>query len=62
MLDIRIIRNNPSLVKDILEKRNLKLDVDKFLEIDKEKLDLIVKVDELRAIKNKVSRDIPILS
>jgi seryl-tRNA synthetase len=32
------------------------------LEIDAEKLELIVKVDELRAIKNKVSKEIPTLS
>jgi seryl-tRNA synthetase len=62
MLDIKIIRNNPDLVKDNIVKRNLKLDLDLFLKIDTEKLDLIVKVDELRAIKNKVSKEIPTLS
>ncbi|MDP3380684.1 MAG: hypothetical protein Q8S84_04090 [bacterium] len=62
MLDIKIIRNNPELVKDIIVKRNLKLDLNKFLEIDTHKLELIVKVDELRAIKNKVSKEIPSLS
>jgi len=62
MLDIKIIRNNPESVKDNIKKRCLDLDLDKFLEIDKEKLDLIVKVDELRAIKNKVSKEIPNLS
>lgn len=62
MLDIKIIRNNPELVKDNIQKRNLSLDLDKFLEIDAEKLDLIIKVDELRAVKNKVSKEIPTLS
>lgn len=62
MLDIKIIRNNPDLVKDNIQKRNLKLDLDKFLEIDAQKLELIIKVDELRAIKNKVSKEIPTLS
>lgn len=62
MLDIKIIRNNPDLVKDIIKKRNLKLDLNAFLELDREKLDLIIKVDELRAIKNKVSKEIPTLS
>ena len=62
MVDIKIIRNNPELIKDNIKKRCLDLDLDKFLEIDKEKLDLIVKVDELRAIKNKVSKEIPTLS
>jgi seryl-tRNA synthetase len=62
MLDIKIIRNNPELVNDNIQKRNLDLDTDKFLEIDREKLDLIIKVDELRAVKNKVSKEIPTLS
>jgi seryl-tRNA synthetase len=62
MLDIKIIRENPDLVKDNIKKRTLKLDLDVFLEIDSKKLDLIIKVDELRAIKNKVSKEIPTLS
>jgi len=62
MLDIKIIRNNSDLVRDVIKKRNLKLDLNEFLEIDKEKLDLIIKVDELRALKNKVSKEIPNLS
>jgi seryl-tRNA synthetase len=62
MLDIKIIRSNPDLVKDVIKKRNLKLDLNEFLEIDREKLDLIIKVDELRALKNKVSKEIPTLS
>lgn len=62
MLDIKIIRSNPEMVKDIIKKRNLNLDLDNFLEIDSEKLDLIIKVDDLRALKNKVSKEIPTLS
>ncbi|MDD3793193.1 MAG: serine--tRNA ligase [Candidatus Gracilibacteria bacterium] len=62
MLDIKIIRNNPDLVADVIKKRNLKLDLDTFLEIDREKLDLIIKVDSYRALKNKVSKEIPTLS
>ncbi len=62
MLDIKIIRNNRESVKDNIKKRYLDLDLDKFLEIDSEKLKLIIKVDDLRAIKNKVSKEIPTLS
>ena len=62
MLDIKIIRENPELVKDNIKKRNLTLNVDAFLELDKQKNSLIVKTDELRALKNKVSKEIPTLS
>ena len=34
MLDIKIIRNNPDLVKDVIKKRNLKVNLDDFLDID----------------------------
>jgi seryl-tRNA synthetase len=61
MLDIKIIRNNPDMVKDSIKKRNLKLDLDKFLRIDSERLELLAKVDNLRALKNKVSKEVPTL-
>ena len=50
MLDIKLIRNNTDLVKDVISKRNMTLDVDAFLSIDKEKLELIQKIDELREL------------
>jgi seryl-tRNA synthetase len=62
MLDIKIIRDNPDMVQDVIEKRNLTLDVKSFLELDQQKRDLIVKTDELRTLKNKVSKEIPTLS
>jgi len=62
MLDLKIIRQQPELVKDVIKKRNLDLNLDEFLELDKKKRDLIVKVDELRATKNKVSKEIPTLN
>ena len=62
MLDIKIIRTTPELVKDIIQKRNMNLDVSSFLELDVKKLDLIQKIDSYRELKNKVSKEIPNLS
>ena len=62
MLDIKLIRNNTDLVKDVISKRNMTLDVDVFLSIDKEKLELIQKIDELRELKNKFNKELPNLS
>ncbi|PID83942.1 serine--tRNA ligase [Candidatus Gracilibacteria bacterium] len=62
MLDIKIIRTQPQLVKDIIQKRNMTLDVDAFLDIDAKRTQLIIETDELRALKNKVSKEIPSLS
>jgi seryl-tRNA synthetase len=62
MLDIKIIRNNPEAVKDSIKKRCLNLDVDAFLALDKEVVEQKIKVEDLRAIRNKVSKEIPTLS
>ncbi|MCP4523980.1 MAG: serine--tRNA ligase, partial [Candidatus Gracilibacteria bacterium] len=62
MLDIKIIRENPEKVQDIIQKRNLKLNVADFLVIDAKKRDLILQIDALRTLKNKVSKEIPTLS
>mgnify|MGYP001942716785 CR=1 FL=1 len=62
MLDIKIIRENPEMIQDIIQKRNMTLDVKSFLELDQKKRDLIIKTDELRTLKNKVSKEIPNLS
>ncbi len=62
MLDLKIIRENPDLVKENIKKRNLKLNLDDFLALDKLKLELIIQVDEMRETRNKVSKEIPTLS
>ena len=62
MLDIKIIRENPEWVKDNIKKRNLTLDLDAFLELDKQKNLLITKTDELRSLRNTVSKEIPQMS
>jgi seryl-tRNA synthetase len=62
MLDLKIIREQADLVKDVIKKRNLDLNLDDFLALDKQKRELIVKIDELRETKNKVSKEIPQMS
>ena len=61
MLDIKLIRKDPDLVKYSIEKRWMKVDIDRFLFLDKEIVSLKQKIDELRAVKNKVSKEIPLL-
>lgn len=53
MLDIRFIRENVGKVKDNIKNRGLKVDVDKLLELDKKRLDLLVLSETLRSLKNK---------
>lgn len=56
MLDIKFVRDNPDLVKkNLLRRRKDQTMVDNLLEIDKDRRDLIVIVDELKAQRNKIS-------
>ena len=56
MLDIKFIRENLSDVKDMLEKRNVTLDVEHLLSLDAKRVNLIQKSEELRAERNKLSK------
>lgn len=62
MIDLKIVRNNPENYKDNIKKRNLNINLDYFLEIDKKLIDLNIKLDEIRASKNSFSKIIPTLS
>ncbi len=59
MLDIRRIRKNPEEVKKALEKRHGDYPIDKVLELDKKRRDILTKVEEMKAKQNSVSKDIP---
>ncbi|MCT4617604.1 MAG: serine--tRNA ligase [Candidatus Gracilibacteria bacterium] len=62
MIDLKLLRTNPELYKDSAKKRGSNVDIDAFLVLDKEVVKLKQEIDELRTIKNKVSREIPTLS
>lgn len=59
MLDINFIRQNPEKVKEACEKKQVKLDVDRILELDKKKRELLVKSENLKAEQNKISKHLP---
>ena len=48
MLDIKFIRENPEVVKEEIKKRNMKIDLDVFLNLDKKKRELQQEVEDLR--------------
>jgi seryl-tRNA synthetase len=56
MLDINFIRENSQKVKEACEKKQVKVDVDKILELDKKKRELITNLESLKAEQNKISR------
>ena len=60
MLDPRLIRENPDLVKQAVKNKSEKCDIDAILELDRQRRELIGEKESLEAKKNKASRDIAV--
>lgn len=58
MLDIKIIRENPEKINELLKRRNPELSIDKVIEIDAERRKVQTKADELRAKRKSESQKI----
>lgn len=56
MLDINFIRENIKLVKRSIEAREADVDLEKLLDLDTQRRELILKVDELRAKRNESAK------
>ncbi|MCL2033728.1 MAG: serine--tRNA ligase [Oscillospiraceae bacterium] len=63
MLDIKLIRQDPDLVKQAMKNRNKDMDslIDEILMIDSDRRALMQKADELKAEQNRASKQIPAL-
>ena len=61
MLDIKIIRENPEKVNELLKRRNPELSIDGILEIDAKRRKVQSQADELRAKRKKISQEIGML-
>ena len=55
MLDIKFIRENPEKVKQGCQKKQVKVDIDQILLLDKKRRGFLQKIDSLRAAQNKIS-------
>ncbi|MDC8438251.1 MAG: serine--tRNA ligase, partial [Candidatus Nitrosotenuis sp.] len=58
MLDPKILREKPDLIRRMLKDRNVDFDLDSMLSLDLRRRDLMVKTDELRKKKNTVAVEI----
>ncbi|MBU4299564.1 serine--tRNA ligase, partial [Patescibacteria group bacterium] len=56
--DIKFIRNNPNLVKEGCQKKQVEVDIDQLLEIDRKKRETLQALEDMRAQKNKASLEI----
>jgi seryl-tRNA synthetase len=58
MLDIKLIRDNPELVRDALEKRGEKASLDQILNLDQQRRQLLHEMETLRAHHNEVNKQL----
>ena len=58
MLDIKVIRENPNKVNELLKRRNPDLSIDKVLEIDEQRRKVQFEADELRQKRKSISNEI----
>ena len=57
MIDINILRADPEKVKNSLKIKNYDLDSNLFIEIDSDRKTLQTEVEDLKGLKNKLSKD-----
>ena len=58
MLDLKFIRENPELVRKGIESKNEKSRVDEVLQLDKQRREILVVSEELKAKRNQVSQEV----
>ncbi len=58
MLDIKFIRNNIEKVEAMLKARNVDFNLDEFKELEKKRRELITEVENLKAERNRRSKEI----
>src|SRR5919205_650156 len=55
MLDIKLLKENPEIIKDMLEKRKLNFPINELIASDKRRRELIAKMQQIKHKKNIIS-------
>lgn len=58
MIDIKLFRESPELIRESLKNRNNPLDIEPILSLDRERRELLYECEQLKAEQNKVSAEI----
>ncbi|NLK08314.1 MAG: serine--tRNA ligase [Firmicutes bacterium] len=58
MLDLRLIRQNPDLVKEAVARRGADVSIDQLLQLDTERRGLLTELEQMKAERNTVSERI----
>lgn len=62
MLDIKFIKENAEKVKKAIADKRINLDLEKLLDLDTKRRDLLTEMESLQATKNQFSKEFPNLS
>ncbi len=57
MIDIKLLRENPEKVKRACENKQVKIDIDKILDLDKKKRGLIQEIESMKAEQKKMGKE-----
>ena len=60
MIDLKLLKENPQVIKEMLKKRNLDFPIDELINLDKKRRELIVQVQEIKHKKNNLANSIAI--
>ena len=56
MIDLKFIRENIDLVRDAIKNKNENVNIDNFIDLDRQRRSLLREVEDLKAQRNKVSQ------
>ena len=59
MLDIKLLRTEPEKIRTALKNRNSDLDITPAIELDAKRRTLLVKVEQMKATQNEISKKVP---
>lgn len=59
MIDLNELRKSPEVYREACRRKRIKFDIDAFLELDKQRRDLLVEVESLRASLNALNKEVP---
>ena len=59
MLDIKLIKENPDLLRTALKNRQMDLNIDPLLSLDEQRRELLFSTEQMKAEQNVVNKEIP---
>lgn len=57
MIDIKFIRENTDLMKEVIKNKNINLDIDELLELDKKRRTLIQESEQIKSEQKKMTKE-----